>query len=93
MSIGPKEKGDESFEVGAGKKAEYLVRKSISFLWENPIRNIFLISLMACVGGLLFDHKFPFEFYIILGILSIVEVWKFFNKESVIINEIKEDKK
>lgn len=82
MSIGPHEKDDTSFEVPLTKQAEYLVRKSIAFLWEDPLKNIFLISLIICMGGLIFGHTFPFEFYVILGILSVVEVYLFFMEKS-----------
>lgn len=94
MSIGSGKQDEQpSFEVPLTKQVEYFVKKSITFLWQDPLKNIFLIALIVCLGGLVFGHRFPFEFYVILGILAVVEAYLFFMKQSLQLLPDKEEKK
>lgn len=93
MSIGPHTKEDENFKISATKKAAYLIGKSVSSFWQDPLKKIFHIALLACVVGLIFGHKFPFEFYLILGIISVVEAYLFFAKQSTIFLSDNEEEK
>ncbi len=90
MSMGPKEK-IEKFETTISDRANIAFKKVVSSYLEDPIGKLFYCSLAVCVIGLIFGRIFPFPFYLILGILSIVEAYKYFEKKSedkIIINEV-----
>ena len=93
MSIGPNTKEDENFKISATKKAAYLIGKSVSSFWEDPLKKIFYLALLACIVGLVLGHRFPFEFYLILGIISVVEAYLFFAKQSTIFLSDNQEKK
>lgn len=94
MSIGPKPK-DEKFEITIADKANFAVKKITETFLKNPLGNILYFSLAGAMIALLFGYKLPYEFYILLAIISVVEVYKYFTHqpENIINNEIRKEKK
>lgn len=90
MSIGPEVKNDENFKITIPQKAIYMIKNFSFFFWQDPIKNIFYFSLISCMVGLILGYNFSFEFYLILGILSVVEAYLFFARQSLTI--LSEDK-
>lgn len=94
MSIGSKQK-DERIEITFSDRANFAFRKTVETFLKNPLDNIFYFSLAGVMISLLFGYKVRLEFYIILAIISVVEVYKYLSNkpENIINNEIKKEKK
>lgn len=76
MSISPKQKDEEFMKISTVKKTEYIIKKSLSFFWTNPLKYLFYFVVFIGIIGNVIGHIFPLPFYIILLILGFVEIYK-----------------
>lgn len=95
MSIGPKQKDEKKFEITIADRANIAVKKIVDGFLKNPLSNILYFSLAGCMLSLLLGYKVRYEFYIILAIISVVEVYKYLanQPENIINSEINKQKK
>lgn len=93
MSIGPKSQLREEFKVGITKKVEYVVKKSFEAFRVDPLGYTFDIAYILAMISLFFNKKLPFEFYLLLAVLGVIQVYKFMDsKEKIEILPVKEKK-
>lgn len=76
MSISPKEKEIKDIKISTVRKTGYIIKKSLSFFWTNPLKYSFYIVALIGVIGNVVGRILPIPFYVLLSILGFVEIYK-----------------
>ena len=84
MSISPKEKEVENFTPSVTTKAISSAKKVASHFFENPIYNILCVAIPVIMIGLFCGMTFPWQLYLIVILLSLVQIYENYKKNNTI---------
>ena len=79
MSMGPKNEA-EKVELSRFNRVSYITKKVVISYFKEPLYFLFYGTLTGVIISLLVGHRLPFELYIILAGLAVVQAKPYFNK-------------
>lgn len=79
MSMGPSRK-EEKFQISLLSQARHFVSKSAELYFADPLPKLFYGSLTSLLIGLFFGMEFDWRFYLLIGLLAVVECYKYYLK-------------
>lgn len=79
MSMGPSRK-EEKFQISLFSQARNFVSKSAELYFADPLPKLFYGSLASLLIGLFFGMEFNLKFYVLVGLLALVECYKYYLK-------------
>lgn len=93
MSIGPTTK-DQNVKVSVANRAQYVTKRSLTAFFSDPSLYLFYGSLTAILVGLVLNHAFPWQLYVLTAGLGVFRLLRHFYKpEAITIEEKKPSKK
>ncbi len=79
MSMGPSRK-EAPFQISLLSQARHFVSKSAELYLADPLPKLFYGSLTSLLIGLFFGMEFNWKFYVLVGLLAAVELYKYYLK-------------
>ena len=77
--MGPKTQ-EVKTEISRFDRINHTVKKAVGSYFERPLYYLFYGTFAGVIVSLLFGHRLPFELYLILSGLAVIQAKPYFDK-------------